>query len=221
MTRSRHRQATGASKVRASRGARAQDGEDNQGGEVAPAEHVPVLYQETIEGLDPRSGGRYVDCTAGSGGHSAGILQASASRWDATCTGYRLRGRRAHTGSSTALWRACAGRTELISATWRRSSGRRVGSKLMGYYSTSASAACSSAWLNGVSVSSWTALSTCAWIHRVVLRQRILSIRWTNRRWRLSFGTTVRSHLLGGSRRPSCGNAESAESRRRHALPSW
>ncbi len=45
---------------------------------MAGAEHVPVLYEETIEGLGPQSGELYVDCTAGSGGHSAGILEASA-----------------------------------------------------------------------------------------------------------------------------------------------
>lgn len=41
-------------------------------------EHVPVLYREVLAGLDVRPGGRYVDCTAGSGGHAAGILAASA-----------------------------------------------------------------------------------------------------------------------------------------------
>lgn len=40
--------------------------------------HLPVLYQETIHGLQPRAGGRYVDGTVGAGGHAYGILDASA-----------------------------------------------------------------------------------------------------------------------------------------------
>lgn len=40
--------------------------------------HRPVLYQETIEYLAPKSLGRYLDCTAGAGGHSFGILEASS-----------------------------------------------------------------------------------------------------------------------------------------------
>lgn len=40
--------------------------------------HLPVLYQEVLSALRPRSGGRYVDCTVGAGGHAAGILEASA-----------------------------------------------------------------------------------------------------------------------------------------------
>jgi len=41
------------------------------------AEHLPVLYSEALDWLDPRPGGRYVDCTVGLGGHSAGILERS------------------------------------------------------------------------------------------------------------------------------------------------
>ena len=37
--------------------------------------HTPVLVTETVEALNVQSGKRYVDCTVGSGGHSAAILQ--------------------------------------------------------------------------------------------------------------------------------------------------
>jgi 16S rRNA (cytosine1402-N4)-methyltransferase len=40
--------------------------------------HRPVLYHEIICALDPKSPGRYVDATVGAGGHSRGILEASA-----------------------------------------------------------------------------------------------------------------------------------------------
>ncbi len=36
--------------------------------------HEPVLLQETIEALDLKSGGIYVDCTLGAAGHSLGML---------------------------------------------------------------------------------------------------------------------------------------------------
>ncbi len=37
--------------------------------------HVSVLYEETMRALQIRPDGLYVDCTAGGGGHSAGILE--------------------------------------------------------------------------------------------------------------------------------------------------
>lgn len=39
--------------------------------------HLPVLYQESINLLQPKNHGRYADGTLGAGGHSAGILEAS------------------------------------------------------------------------------------------------------------------------------------------------
>lgn len=42
------------------------------------AAHVPVLYEEVLDLLQPQSNGRYIDGTVGAGGHTAGILQASA-----------------------------------------------------------------------------------------------------------------------------------------------
>src|SRR5690606_29476457 len=38
--------------------------------------HEPVMLREALEGLAVASGGRYVDATAGLGGHSAAILEA-------------------------------------------------------------------------------------------------------------------------------------------------
>ena len=34
--------------------------------------HIPVLYNETIQGLNIKPNGVYVDCTFGGGGHSRG-----------------------------------------------------------------------------------------------------------------------------------------------------
>jgi len=42
------------------------------------AAHVPVLYEEVLDLLQPQTNGRYIDGTVGAGGHTAGILQASA-----------------------------------------------------------------------------------------------------------------------------------------------
>ncbi|MFN8523068.1 MAG: 16S rRNA (cytosine(1402)-N(4))-methyltransferase RsmH [Chloroflexota bacterium] len=41
-------------------------------------QHVPVLLQEVCDWLEPHSGGTYVDCTVGNGGHAAAILAQSS-----------------------------------------------------------------------------------------------------------------------------------------------
>jgi 16S rRNA (cytosine1402-N4)-methyltransferase len=40
--------------------------------------HIPVLYDAAMRYLEPKPGGRYIDCTVGAGGHAAGLLEASA-----------------------------------------------------------------------------------------------------------------------------------------------
>ncbi|MBI4300829.1 MAG: 16S rRNA (cytosine(1402)-N(4))-methyltransferase RsmH [Chloroflexi bacterium] len=45
---------------------------------VEYSNHVPVLLDEVVAGLDVIPGGRYIDCTVGAGGHAEAILEASA-----------------------------------------------------------------------------------------------------------------------------------------------
>jgi 16S rRNA (cytosine1402-N4)-methyltransferase len=39
--------------------------------------HIPVLFDEVMAALHPHSGGRYLDCTLGGGGHTEGLLRGS------------------------------------------------------------------------------------------------------------------------------------------------
>src|SRR5215468_1228059 len=41
-------------------------------------QHIPVMPAEVLEALRPRSGGHYIDGTAGGGGHTALLLDHSA-----------------------------------------------------------------------------------------------------------------------------------------------
>jgi 16S rRNA (cytosine1402-N4)-methyltransferase len=40
--------------------------------------HISVLYQESLEALQPHAGGLYIDGTVGAGGHTRGLLVASS-----------------------------------------------------------------------------------------------------------------------------------------------
>lgn len=44
----------------------------------ATLEHIPVLLNEVLAGLQVRPGGQYIDTTLGAGGHAAAILNASS-----------------------------------------------------------------------------------------------------------------------------------------------
>src|ERR1700675_2412077 len=44
-----------------------------------PPEHIPVLVDEVVSGLRPRSGGVYIDGTLGGGGHAAALLDAAGA----------------------------------------------------------------------------------------------------------------------------------------------
>lgn len=49
------------------------------GGELHRADHVPVLYAQTLAGLNVRRDGRYLDGTFGRGGHARGVLEQLGS----------------------------------------------------------------------------------------------------------------------------------------------
>ena len=41
------------------------------------SQHIPVMLEEVLQYLQPRSGGLYIDGTLGGGGHTAAILERS------------------------------------------------------------------------------------------------------------------------------------------------
>jgi 16S rRNA (cytosine1402-N4)-methyltransferase len=47
-------------------------------GVLMTSAHIPVLSREVLEYLSVQPGGRYIDCTLGSGGHSQSILEKSS-----------------------------------------------------------------------------------------------------------------------------------------------
>lgn len=54
--------------------------DDQSAGAGNPEYHIPVLLQETIEGLNIQPDGIYVDCTFGGGGHSSQVLKQLGSK---------------------------------------------------------------------------------------------------------------------------------------------
>jgi 16S rRNA (cytosine1402-N4)-methyltransferase len=53
-------------------------GETQLRSQMVASYHTPVLLEEVIAALRVQSGGRYIDCTLGTGGHAEAILEASS-----------------------------------------------------------------------------------------------------------------------------------------------
>jgi 16S rRNA (cytosine1402-N4)-methyltransferase len=51
---------------------------DPQSGEIEETEHLPVMTDEVLAGLNVSLGGTFIDCTVGLGGHTHAILTAAA-----------------------------------------------------------------------------------------------------------------------------------------------
>ncbi|MBQ2520908.1 MAG: 16S rRNA (cytosine(1402)-N(4))-methyltransferase, partial [Paludibacteraceae bacterium] len=54
--------------------------------------HIPAMLKETIEGLDIKPDGIYVDVTFGGGGHSRAILDRMDDMYNVRCTMYKGQG---------------------------------------------------------------------------------------------------------------------------------
>ena len=54
--------------------------------------HIPAMLKETIEGLDIKPNGVYVDVTFGGGGHSRAILDRMDDMYNVQCTKYKGQG---------------------------------------------------------------------------------------------------------------------------------
>lgn len=54
--------------------------------------HIPAMLKETIEGLDIKPNGVYVDVTFGGGGHSRAILDGMDDMYNVQCTMYKGQG---------------------------------------------------------------------------------------------------------------------------------
>ena len=46
--------------------------------------HIPALFEQSIDALNIKASGVYVDCTLGGGGHTRGILRRLAEEWENT-----------------------------------------------------------------------------------------------------------------------------------------
>jgi 16S rRNA (cytosine1402-N4)-methyltransferase len=46
--------------------------------DLSNTQHASVLFQEVMDLLDPRPGGRFIDCTVNGGGHAEGMLERSS-----------------------------------------------------------------------------------------------------------------------------------------------
>ena len=59
---------------------------------MAEVYHIPAMLKETIEGLDIKPDGIYVDVTFGGGGHSRAILDRMDDMYNVRCTMYKGQG---------------------------------------------------------------------------------------------------------------------------------